>query len=124
MTISDVINIVSALRKGNKYSEKEIIGWLSEIDGIIKSETINTHVGAENIEFKGYTAETEPDTVLLAADPYCDLYIYYVLAKIDFFSNDMTRYNNDMVLFNDAKRRFTDWYNRTHASNGISNLRW
>ena len=124
MTIGETINNVSSVRKGNRYSEKEIISWLSELDGIIKSETIDTHVGSENVVFNGYTSETDPDTKLLAADPYGDIYIYYALAKIDFFSNDMTRYNNDMVLFNDAKRRFTDWYNRTHASNGISNLRW
>lgn len=124
MTINEVIKLVDSLKKGNRFSEKEKIRWLSELDGIIKSETINTHEGAESVQFSGYDEETDGDTQLLVSEPYCDIYIYFLCAKIDLYSGDTDRYNNDMTLYNDAKKRFTDWYNRTHKSSGIRRLRW
>ena len=124
MTISEAVKIVDNLKKGNKISEREKIYWLSELDGIIKSETINTHEGAENVHFSGYDENTDGNTVLLVKEPYCDIYIHYLIAKIDLYMGDSGRYNNDMILYNDAKKRFTDWYNRNHKSNVIKNLRW
>ena len=124
MTISEAIRAVDSLKKGNKFSENEKIAWLSELDGIIKSETVDTHKGAENVSFSGYNSDTDPDTQLLAKEPYSDMYIHFLAAKIDLYSGESNRYNNDMTLYNDAKRRYVDWYNRTHQSAVIHKIRW
>lgn len=124
MTIRDAISTVDSLKKGNKYSEKEKIKWLSTVDGIIKKETIDAYEGSEKIIFNGYDEKTDPDTELLVEEPFCDLYIFFLLSKIDFYNGDYDKYNNDVMQFNEAKRRFVDWYNRNHMPNGIKNVRW
>ena len=124
MTISEAIGIVDNLKKGNKFSEIEKISWLSELDGIIKSETIDTHKGSENISFSGYDEDSDPGTKLLVPEPYCDVYIHWLTAKMDLYLGETNMYNNDMTLYNDAKRRFVDWYNRTHMPTGIHKMRW
>lgn len=125
MTISEVIASVDSLKKGNRYSETEKIKWLSELDGIIKSETINTHEGADNVKFSGYDRNTKVDvTHLIVPEPYCDLYIHYLCAKMSLYDGEMERYNNETNLYNAAKIRFVDYWNRTHMPLGISKLRW
>lgn len=49
MTINEVIQAVDSL-KPNSYSELEKIQWLSELDGTIKAEIIDTHEGADKEE--------------------------------------------------------------------------
>lgn len=49
MTINEAIQAVDSL-KPNGYSELEKIGWLSELDGTIKAEIIDTHEGADKEE--------------------------------------------------------------------------
>lgn len=115
MKIIDAVNTVDSRKIGNRYSMTEKIKWLSDIDGIIMRELINTHAGGENISFSEYNEQTDVNTVLLADDAYSDLYIYYLEAQIDRCNQEFTRYNNDMILFNNAYEEFANFYNRTHA---------
>lgn len=123
MTVGQAIKIVDMLKPGNSFSEKEKIRWLSDLDGLIKKETIDNHEGSENIKFNGYN-DSDTDTVLIAKEPYSDIYTHWLIAMIDLYSGELTRYDNDVSLFNEAKRRYVDYYNRTHAPKGVHKLRW
>lgn len=117
MTIIEAINRIDTL-KPNTYSPSEKIMWLSTLDGLIKTEIIDTHEGAENVHFIGYTDETPMDTVLLVPSPHDDLYLKWLEAQIDYANGEITRYNNAMTVFNSAYSTFSNYYNRMHMPKG------
>ena len=85
---------------------------LSEFDGRLYSGVLAHYEGAPTV-FSGYTEQTDPDTALLAAYPYDDVYLRVLCAENDLISGDIDRYNNSAVLFNDAYERYADYINRT-----------
>lgn len=124
MTIKEAINQADMLRAGNTCSEREKRLWLSAIDGIIKKEIIDTHEGCENVSFSGYDTDTDGDTVLIAPAPYDELYISYLMAKIDLACSEYAAYNNTNALFETQYRRFAAYWNRTHISNGAKTMKF
>ena len=117
MTIIEAINKVDAL-KPNSFSQDDKIGWLSKLDGIIKSEVIDTHEGAEDIVFVGYDSDTSLSTELLVPAPHDELYIRWLEAQIDYANSDINRYNNGMAMYNAALGAFEKHYNRMHMPKG------
>ena len=61
MTIIEAINRIDNL-KPNSYTQQDKVQWLSILDGIIKTEIIDTHQGAEDVIFDGYGVETHIET--------------------------------------------------------------
>ena len=74
MTIIEAINKIDSL-KPNTYSQPDKIKWLSNLEGVIKKEIIDTHEGAEDVNFVGYDVDTPLDTVMIVPAPYDDIYI-------------------------------------------------
>ena len=56
------------------------------------------------------------DTELLAPDPYTDLYKYYLFSMIDFTNEEMDRYTNSMLMFNNSWQEFVNYWYRTHGT--------
>lgn len=117
MTIIEAINRIDAL-KPNNYSQEDKVAWLSQIDGGIKKEIIDTHEGGEAITFNGYNEATPMDTELLIPSPYDDVYIKWLEAQIDYANSEYGRYNNSMVAYNSALTSFERFYNRNHMPKG------
>lgn len=119
MKILDAITHVDSV-KPNSYGQSEKIKWLSELDGMIKSEIIDTHDDGEDIIFSGYNEETDLNTELLVPAPYDKLYTHYLEMQIDYANNEYGKYNNSMVMYNTAYSAFQLYYNREHMpkSNG------
>lgn len=113
MTIIEAIARVDTV-KPNTYTLNEKIKWLSELDGIIKAEIIDTHEGGEDITFSGYTDTTDTDTKLLVPAPYDEVYIRYLEMQIDYANNEYGKYNNSMVMYNSVYSAFEKHYNRDH----------
>ena len=114
MKIIEAINAIDTL-KPNNYTQMEKIGWLSYLDGVIKTEIIDTHAGKEQYSFSGYDENTDPDTELLAAEPYGkDLYIKYLENQMDYHNGETELYQNSLLMFQDAYTAFANWYNRCH----------
>ncbi len=113
MTIIEAIGIINE-RKPNSYTELDKVGWLSEIDTMIKNDIIDTHEGGENIVFNGYNTETHTETPLLLSEPYDDIYIKWLEAKIDYNNAEYGKYNNSSIAFNNAYSAFERYYNRHH----------
>lgn len=115
MTVSEAIALVDTL-KPNKISTSVKIKWLSDIDGLICRELLDTHEGNPMPEpFKGYREDADEGTVLIAPFPYDVLYRWYLESQIDLSNMEITKYNNSRSLFNNAYLTYTDWYNRTHV---------
>ena len=113
MTIIEAITRVDTV-KPNTYTLNEKIKWLSELDGMIKTEIIDTHEGGEDITFSGYTDATDTDTKLLVPAPYDEVYIRYLEMHIDYANNEYGKYNNSMVMYSSAYSAFEKYYNREH----------
>jgi hypothetical protein len=55
--------------------------------------------------------------MLIVNDPYSDIYVQYLIMKIDYFNNEPIRYNNSATMFNSRYLEYAKWYNRQHKSN-------
>ena len=119
MTIMDALYRIDEL-KPNSYSQPEKIKWLSSLDGVIKSEIIDTHEGGEDKVFSGYGEDAALSTVLLVPAPYDDIYIKWLEAMIDYTNGETPRYENSMIAYNTAYSAFERFYNRTHMPKGKS----
>ena len=113
MTIIGAINHIDSV-KPNGYSQDEKVKWLSDLDGIVKTEIIDTHEGAENIPFAAYDETTPLTQILLIPHPYDDVYIKWIEAQIDYANGEYSKYNNSITMFNAAFSAFEKYYNRTH----------
>ena len=113
MTIIEAITQVDAL-KPNNYSPEDKVRWLSNLDGVIKKEIIDTHEGAEDVEFNGYDGETSQETVLLVPAPYDDIYIKWLEAQVDYHNGEYGKYANSMTMYNAAYTAFERYYNRNY----------
>ncbi len=111
MTIIEAINKIDSL-KPNTYTQNEKIKWLSALDALIKKEILDTHEG--DITFDGYTDYTPIDTVLIAKEPYDEMYIYWLESKIDYYNAEYAHYNNSVAAFGNMYSEFSRYYNRTH----------
>ena len=123
MTIIEVINQIDAL-KPNNYSQEDKIKWLSNLDGIIKREIIDTHEGAEEVVFDGYTEETATDTPLLVPAPYDDIYVKWLEVQIDYANAEYGKYANSMTMYNNAYATFASYYNRNHMPKGRKQFKY
>lgn len=117
MTLIEAINRIDSL-KPNTYSQSEKVKWLSAIDGVIKTEIIDTHEGGENITFNGYDEKTNLGAELLVPAPYDDIYIRWFEARIDYASGEYGKYNNSVTAYNDAFELYSNYYNRNHMPKG------
>jgi hypothetical protein len=112
MTIEQLFAIIDE-EKPNTYGDDSRIRWLNDIEGRIMEEIVKTHEGSEEVTYDGYTEE-DTQTELIAKPPYDNLYLYYLYAMIDFSNMETERYNNSMIMFNQAYQDYASWYNRTH----------
>lgn len=114
MTISEAIAQIDSLQP-NKNTDAQKIQWLSELDSRIQREVINTHKTSCGcvLPFQTYTEE-DMDLELMAEEPYDQMYIHWLEAKIDYWQKEMDRYDAALSSFLDIWTDFSNEYNRTH----------
>ena len=82
MTILEAITRADLIRP-NELDPAVKLRWLSTLDGQIHAELLASHAGAPE-PFRGYDGETELQTTeLLVPYPYDELYLRYLLMRID-----------------------------------------
>ena len=139
MNIQEALDRIDVMRP-NMMEKAFKIAALSELDGRIHQEIIRNHEDGhrppmtlmeriiflspeqrrteawipEEEEFRGDTTETDPGTELLAPFPYDEIYTYWLATKVDLQNQEMEKYGNDRILFNNAWNELNDWYTRTH----------
>ena len=104
--------------KQNTFPFEEKVAWLSRLDHTIKKDIIDTHDGADAVTFQGYTPETDPDTELLAPTPFDEMYLHWMEAQIDYYNDELDRYNKSMQTFQTEYNGYARWYNRNHMPLG------
>lgn len=115
MKVGECIAMVDAL-KPNKFETADKLKWLSDIDGTIVRELIDTHENSPLSDpFVPYS-DGDIDRDLIVPFPYDVLYRWYLESQIDLGNMEIGKYNNSRNLFNQAYQTYTDQYNRTHLA--------
>ena len=86
-----------------------------DVDQTIFKELVKTHEYGTELVFGGYdrTDESGADSVvLLAPEPYSQLYVYYLCAQIDMQNQEFDLYQNNAALYNKAYSDYASYYNR------------
>ena len=114
MTIQEAIDKVKELEP-SQYGPDIMIDWLSRLDAQIWREVFLTHEGKPCFEFEEYTDATDPQQKLLIEAPDdVGIYVNYLKAKIYESNHEMGKYNQAVVMYNDAYQNFKNYYNITH----------
>lgn len=113
MTINEAIQRVDQL-KVNTFSLADKLRWLSQLDGKIRREILDTHEDAPAEAFAGYDLQTPLEQELLIKGPHEEVYLHYLEAQIDYYNGEISRYTNSMAMFNTAYSDLMRSYNRTH----------
>ena len=113
MTIRDAITRLDALIF-NTYSDEDKVQWLSRLDTEVKQQIIDTHEGAHNVSFSGYTVNTPGDTVLLVPSPYDEVYLRWMESQIHYYNGEYDKFNASIVMYNTAFDAYASYYNRYH----------
>ena len=117
MKIIEAINMIDGI-KPNTFTQAEKLAWLSTLDEMIKKEIIDTHEGAEVVDFAGYDENTDIESALLVPAPYDEIYLFWMESKIDYWNGEKGRYNNSITMFNNAYAAYQEFYNRMHKPLG------
>ena len=117
MKIIDAISSLDSL-KHNTYTRSDKIAWLSRVDWMVKKYIIDTHEGAEAVNFTGYGDSNDLQTELLVPAPYDEVYLRWLEAQIDYNNGEYNKYNTAIELFNTSFNAYQNYYNRTHLPLG------
>ena len=117
MKLREAIDRIDSL-KHNTYTTAEKVEWISRLDGMIKSEIIDTHEDGEDIYFDGYREDRHMKADLLVPYPYDDIYIRWLEAQIDYYNGEIARYNNSMMMYQAAFDAYNRQYHRKHVPKG------
>lgn len=113
MTLREAISKFDRESKNNIPDDIKI-EWISLLDSSVYNDIILTHEIKTPISFNGYTTQTNDNTVLLIPEPFSDIYLRFLTIKKDLYLSDISRYNNDVVLYSTAYRDFENYYNRNN----------
>lgn len=123
------MNIAGAIKKARILRDTELpdetlVGWLSAHDGTVWEETVRQYENHSPTERPAYDAETDPEaTELLIPAPWDELYPHYLAMRIDLAHQDIDRYNNEAMVYEQQRRAWANQYNRTHRWAGTGQ-RW
>lgn len=117
MKIIDAINQLNGI-KHNTYSDAQKLSWLSQVEGFIKNEIIDTHEGGGDVAFSGYDENTDMETVLIVPAPYDSVYVRWLEAQVDYANGEFDKYSASILLYNTDFEAFANYYNRTHKPKG------
>lgn len=117
MTVSEVLEKVDILRRNNPFTIKDKMRWLNQCEARIQRECLlMPRVIAT------YDAKIDAEENLIAVEPYDELYVYYICAKIDESLGEMARYNDTILQYNDVQGNYQKYLIKKYdpAHNKIS----
>lgn len=125
MTLREIIERVDRL-KPNQYEEADKVAWVNELEGKLIEEVFGRAVDSDvyvPTDFDGYEWNMDADKVLLVPNQFCDIYVKYLFAQIDFHNAEYTRYNNSTMMFNTVYDEFAAYWRRNHMPRQSASLR-
>ena len=130
MTGAQAIEMADDFRAGNAVPYELKLSWMNDIEHTIYNDVIRTHCHdlfrsqwwtwdeeTHRLVFKPCPEYTEDntDSVLIAEKPYDMLYVFYIMAMIDLYSQEMVNYNSAVALHNEKLQAYKNKYHETHT---------
>lgn len=112
MTLRELFTTVDQLRP-NAFTDAEKIRMVNTVEGRIYKDILSKYEGEEPI-FTPFE-EGQEERELAVPVPYTDVYVFYLASMMDFYNGDSSRYNDSMVLYNQAWNEFQAYYLQTHT---------
>jgi len=117
MTVASMIEQFNTERP-NSVEDNMKMEWLRKCDANLIDQVILLREVEEGErtpeEWQEYLDTYDFDTELILKEPYDDLYIYFLDARMSLNNNDKVRYNVATNLFNNALLTWKQKYNREH----------
>ena len=113
MTLQELITKVDTL-KPNPYGNEDKTDWVNTVEGIVADKVFRKSEEYKDLVLAPYSYELDTDTELLVPSPYCDLYVKYLMAQIDFYNAEYTNYNNVAAMYNSAYDDFSVYFRDVH----------
>lgn len=115
MKTEDLIDKIEIL-KPNSYDSDFIKNLIEKCDKKIYSDFLSQHPSVlEEYKQKNLAEDAE----LLLPDEYEDVYLSYVMAKMDYYQGDYERYNNEMTMYNSKWLEFVSWFTRNYSCEDV-----
>lgn len=110
-TIRNIVDRVDELRP-NQYSEAMKLAWLSELEGKIAADVMLMRIDEiRNLEYSHpESMEAEP----LVTYPHQEVYVYWLMAQIDFANGEYNKYQNSMEMYNQYFGNYVRWFANTY----------
>lgn len=112
MKLGEILRKVDQLRP-NAFSDAEKIEMLNTVEGRVYTDIMSKAEDGMNWTFIPFKEEEE-ERELVVPVPFTDLYLFYLFSMIDFYNGDSGRYNDSMVLYNNAWDAYAAHYRETH----------
>lgn len=122
MTITSAIQMAD-LTRPNELEAQLKRRWLLALDLELLLQIARTH-GGETPEKPACPEGEDPGERLLVEFPYDELYVQYLVMRIDLENGELERYNNDLLLFRRSLNAWAAQYNRLHPTVGVEALRF
>ena len=119
MTVAQMIRNIERSRPGCNLSLDEFLYEMNKVNKEVFENILSKHEGE-----KEYIPLLNDTDIINIPDAYTELFKYRILAFIDMENGDITRYSNDMILYNNLLSAYGDWYTRTHMPKQKAKLRW
>lgn len=107
MKLRELFDFVDGV-KPNAFEDDAKLRWINELEGKIQS--LIYHTPTE--EIIAYKLPVNENKELLVPAPYDKVYWMWLCAMIDFANGEYDKYQNAMVMANDAYSEYAKWYMR------------
>lgn len=107
MKVRDILTTIDQIRP-NAYTDEEKIDMLNTIEGRVYTDIFQKAEGFEG-EFIPFE-EGQEERELAVPVPFTELYTFFLMSRIDFLNGDSGRYNDTMVLLQNAWDEYAAYY--------------
>ncbi len=101
MTVKEIIEYTDKL-KPNSFDFETKLVWINQVEGFVQSEIMKKPLDEIDTLFGEYD-------VLSVKHPYSQIYSFYIISMIDFFSGDFVKYQNSSAAYNDAMKLYAKY---------------
>lgn len=109
MTISKAIEKADA-RRVNAFTPEDKAVWINQVEAAVQRDVMKK--SGDSIVYYAYPADR--DKPLTLTGEWEELYILWLVAMYDFWSQDTAKYNGSASIYNSMFSEFRKQYRREH----------
>ncbi len=104
MTVKEIIDYIDKLRP-NSFDFATKLIWINEVEGMVQSEIMKRPLDKISVL-------VDKNDYVSVKHPYTQMYGFYLVSMIDFFSGDYVKFQNSSAAYNDALKLYAKYVAR------------